>query len=49
MTTPTDNGFRHWSIMLRLLAPGPVALGMRACIDPTYWRSFRIPREGDRR
>jgi hypothetical protein len=30
---------RHWSDMLRFLAPGPIALGMQSCLDPAVWHA----------
>ena len=37
MNSSTTTGGHHWSHLLRLLAPGPLGLGMRAYVDPTAW------------
>ena len=39
MNTSTTTGVRHWSDMLRFLAPGPIALGMQSCLDPAVWHA----------
>jgi hypothetical protein len=38
MTTSNSSGVHHWSrAVLRAFAPGPMALGMRAYVDPSGW------------
>jgi len=38
MTTSSSTGVHHWSrAVLRVFAPGPMALGMRAYVDPSGW------------
>jgi len=38
MTTSSITGVHHWSrAVLRVFAPGPMALGMRAYVDPSGW------------
>jgi hypothetical protein len=39
MTTSTTTGVRHWSDLLRYLAPGPMALGIQSCLDPAVWHA----------
>ena len=39
MTTSTTTSVRHWSDVLRFLAPGPLALGMQSCLDPAVWHA----------
>lgn len=40
MITSTPLGTRNWSFVLRVLAPGPLALCMRAFIDPSGWHAM---------
>jgi hypothetical protein len=44
MTTSTTTGTCNWSAVLRVLAPGPLALCMRAFIDPSGWQAMRTRR-----
>ena len=38
MTTSKSTGVHHWTrAVLRVFAPGPMALGMRAYVDPSGW------------
>ena len=38
MTTTSCTGVHHWSrAVLRVFAPGPMALGTRAYVDPSGW------------
>ena len=38
MTTSSSTGVHHWTrSVLRVFAPGPMALGMRAYVDPSGW------------
>lgn len=40
MTTSSTNEVRHWSDFLRFLAPGPIALGISACVNPAVWQAM---------
>jgi hypothetical protein len=37
MTTSCTKEVRHSSDFLRFLAPGPIALGRSACVNPAVW------------
>ncbi|HEX6246699.1 MAG TPA: hypothetical protein VFZ64_02400 [Nocardioidaceae bacterium] len=47
MSTSTKVGGDHWSPVLGLLVPGPLALSMRAWVDPSGWLALRTRRYVD--
>ena len=38
-STSSTTVVRHWSDVLRHLAPGPIALGMHSCLHPAVWHA----------
>lgn len=53
MTTSRTISDHHWSDILRVLAPGPIALGMYSCVQPaawlTTWQAVAVRRHAARR